>query len=177
MAEHILQSATIESGRLKLHKEQIDLHEILQNAVNSKKINAESKGGKITLTLDAENSMIFADRVHMTNVFVNMLDNAIKYNLNAPVIRINTRNLQEGILVDIADNGIGISKSNQNKIFEKLYRVHTGNVHNFKGFGLGLSYVKAIVDQHKGKITVDSELEKGSVFHIYLPNERTTSHG
>ncbi len=177
MAEHILQSATIESGRLKLHKERIDLHEILQNAVNGKKINAESKGGKITLTLNAENSMIFADRVHMTNVFVNMLDNAIKYNLNAPVIRINTRNLQEGILVDIADNGIGISKSNQNKIFEKLYRVHTGNVHNFKGFGLGLSYVKAIVDQHKGKITVDSELEKGSVFHIYLPNERTTSHG
>ncbi len=177
MAEHILRSATIESGTLKLHKEILDSHEILQNAVNGKKINAESKGGKITLELNAENSMIFADRVHMTNVFVNMLDNAIKYNLNAPVIKISTRNLRDGILVDIADNGIGISKANQNKIFDKLYRVHTGNIHNFKGFGLGLSYVKAIVEQHKGKITIDSELEKGSVFHIYLPNENKVSHG
>ncbi len=177
MAEHILRSATIESGRLKLHKEILDLHEILQNAVNGKKINAETKGGKIMLTENAENSMIFADRVHMTNVFVNMLDNAIKYNLNAPIIKLNTRNLRDGILVDIEDNGIGISKANQNKIFDKLYRVHTGNIHNFKGFGLGLSYVKAIVEQHKGKITVDSELEKGSVFHIYLPNENKISHG
>jgi two-component system phosphate regulon sensor histidine kinase PhoR len=177
MAEHILRSATIESGRLKLHKETVDLHEILQNAVNAKKINAESKGGKITLVQNAKNSMIFADRVHMTNVFVNMLDNAIKYNLNAPIIRLSTRNLRDGILVDISDNGIGISKGNQNKIFEKLYRVHTGNIHNFKGFGLGLSYVKAIIEQHKGKITVDSELEKGSVFHIYLPNERSINHG
>ncbi len=177
MAEHILRSATIESGRLKLHKETLDLHEILQNAINGKKINAESKGGKIILTQNAESSMIFADRVHMTNVFVNILDNAIKYNLNAPVIKLSTRNLRDGILVDIADNGIGISKANQNKIFDKLYRVHTGNIHNFKGFGLGLSYVKAIVEQHKGKITVDSELEKGSVFHIYLPNENKVSHG
>ncbi len=177
MAEHILRSATIESGRLKLHKETLDLHEILQNAINGKKINAESKGGKIILTQSAESSMIFADRVHMTNVFVNMLDNAIKYNLNAPVIKLSTRNLRDGILVDIADNGIGISKANQSKIFDKLYRVHTGNIHNFKGFGLGLSYVKAIVEQHKGKITVDSELEKGSVFHIYLPNENKVSHG
>ena len=177
MAEHILRSATIESGRLKLHKETIDLNEVLQNAVNSKKINAESKGGKITLDLKTGNSLIFADRVHITNVFVNMLDNAIKYNLHEPVIKISTRNLQDGILVDIADNGIGISKANQSKIFDKLYRVHTGNLHDFKGFGLGLSYVKTIVEQHKGKITVDSELEKGSVFHIYLPNENKMSHG
>ncbi len=177
MAEHILRSASIESGRLKLHKEAVDLHEILQAAANAKQINAESKGGRISLELKAENSTIFADRVHMTNVFVNMLDNAIKYNLNAPVIKISTRNLKEGILVDVADNGIGISKANQSKIFDKLYRVHTGNVHNFKGFGLGLSYVKAIIEQHKGKITVDSELEKGSVFHIYLPNEKNISHG
>ncbi len=177
MAEHILRSASIESGRLKLHKEVVDLHEILQAAANAKQINAESKGGSISLELTAQNSMIFADRIHMTNVFVNMLDNAIKYNLNAPVIKISTRNLKEGILVDMADNGIGISKANQSKIFDKLYRVHTGNVHNFKGFGLGLSYVKAIIEQHKGKITVDSELEKGSVFHIYLPNEKNLSHG
>jgi len=177
MAEHILRSATIESGRLKLHKEILDLNEILQNAVNGKKINAETKGGKIILELNAKSSLVLADRVHMTNVFVNMLDNAIKYNLNTPVIKVSTRNLQEGILVDITDNGIGISKANQNKIFDKLYRVHTGNIHNFKGFGLGLSYVKAIVEQHKGKITVDSELEKGSVFHIYLPNEKIISHG
>jgi len=177
MAEHILQSATIESGRLRLHKEILDVHEILQNAVNGKKINAESRGGKITMALNAKSSMIFADRVHMTNVFVNILDNAVKYNLNAPIIKVSTRNLQDGVLVDFADNGIGISKANQSKIFDKLYRVHTGNIHNFKGFGLGLSYVKAIVEQHKGKVTIDSELEKGSVFHIYLPNENKVSHG
>ncbi len=177
MAEHILRSATIESGRLKLHKEMVDLHEILKNAVNSKKINAESKGGKISLKLKAENSLVLADRVHITNVFVNLLDNAIKYNLREPIIEVSTRTIGDGILVDIQDNGIGISKANQSKIFDKLYRVHTGNVHNFKGFGLGLSYVKAIIDQHKGKITVDSELEKGSVFHIYLSNEKNISHG
>ena len=177
MAEHILRSASIESGKLKLHKEKTDLHEIILNATHAKRINAESKGGGISLELKAGNSMIFADPVHMTNVFVNLLDNAIKYNLNAPTIKISTRNLKDGILVDIADNGIGISKANQSKIFDKLYRVHTGNVHNFKGFGLGLSYVKAIIEQHKGKITVDSELEKGSVFHIYLPNEKNGDHG
>ncbi len=177
MAEHILRSATIDSGRLKLHKEKVDLHEIIQNAVNSKKINAESRGGEVKLELKAKNSTVFADRIHITNVFVNMLDNAIKYNLKEPIIQISTRNLRDGILVDIADNGIGISKANQNKIFDKLYRVHTGNIHNFKGFGLGLSYVKAIVEQHNGKITVDSELDKGSVFHIYLPNEKNISHG
>jgi two-component system phosphate regulon sensor histidine kinase PhoR len=177
MAEHILRSATIERGRLKLNKEILDLHQIIQNAVNSKKINAESKGGKISTELLATQSLVEADRVHMTNVFVNLLDNAIKYNLNNPEIKISTRNLKDGMLIDIADNGIGISKANQSKIFDKLYRVHTGNVHDFKGFGLGLSYVKAIVEQHKGKITVDSELNKGSVFHIYLPNIKNESHG
>lgn len=172
MSEHILRSATLENGKLKLHKEILDVHELILNAVYRKKLNVESKGGSIGTNLNADLSMINGDRTHLTNVFTNLIDNALKYNLNDPAILVSTKNLQEGILVSVKDNGIGISKANQKKIFQKLYRVHTGNVHDFKGFGLGLNYVKGIVEQHEGKITVESELGKGSIFHVYLPNEK-----
>ncbi len=177
MAEHILRSATIEKGRLKLNREHLDIHELVENSVNSKQINAQNKGGKIELSLNAENPVVFGDRVHLTNVMVNLLDNALKYNLKEPLIQVRTKNLQNGVLISVQDNGIGISKANQKKIFDKLYRVHTGNRHDFKGFGLGLSYVKAIVEQHTGRITIESEPNKGSVFHIYLPNEKMNHHG
>jgi len=177
MAEHILRSATIEKGRLKLNREHLDIHELVENSVNSKQINAQNKGGKIELSLNAENPVVFGDRVHLTNVMVNLLDNALKYNLKEPLIEVRTKNLQNGVLISVQDNGIGISKANQKKIFDKLYRVHTGNRHDFKGFGLGLSYVKAIVEQHTGRITIESEPNKGSVFHIYLPNEKMNHHG
>jgi two-component system phosphate regulon sensor histidine kinase PhoR len=169
MAEQILQTAIIDKGQLKLKKTVVDVDELIVNAVSSKKMAIEKKGGSIELQLKATKSVLKADTVHLTNVFINLIDNAIKYNLNKPHVIINTINKNGDLLVRVQDNGIGISKSNQKKIFEKLYRVPTGNVHNFKGFGLGLSYVKAILDLHKGDVQVDSDIEKGSTFTIRLP--------
>jgi two-component system phosphate regulon sensor histidine kinase PhoR len=172
MSEHILRSATLDNGKLKLHKEILNVHELVVKAVDRKKLNVESKGGSITTNLNATLSMVNGDKTHLTNVFTNLLDNALKYNIKEPVIQVSSKNLQDGILISVKDNGIGISKANQKKIFQKLYRVHTGNVHDFKGFGLGLNYVKGIVEQHDGKVTVESEMGKGSIFHVYLPNEK-----
>ena len=169
MAEQILQTAITDKGQLKLKKTVVDVNELIINAVSSKKMAAEKKGGTIELQLKATASSVKADIVHLTNVLINLIDNALKYTLNKPYIIINTINKDHEILIRVQDNGIGINKSNQKKIFEKLYRVPTGNVHNFKGFGIGLNYVKAILDLHKGDIQVDSELEKGSTFTIRLP--------
>lgn len=177
MSEHILRSATIEHGKLKLNLESVNLAELIQKAVKSKILSAENKGGSIRMNLEGDNMMVHGDRIHLTNIFTNLIDNAVKYNLKEPLIKVTSKNLRQGILVSVEDNGIGISKSNQRKIFDKLYRVPTGNVHNFKGFGLGLNYVKAIVEQHNGNITVESELGKGSIFHVYLPNENSIAHG
>jgi len=169
MAEQILQTAIIDKGQLKLKKSLININDIINGAVGSKKMEVESKGGKIELQLYARHSDVMGDNVHLTNVIINLLDNAIKYCVQTPDIVINTNNNGNNILIRIRDNGIGISKSNRKKIFEKLYRVPTGNIHNFKGFGLGLSYVKSIVENHDGKIMVDSELGKGSTFTFQLP--------
>jgi two-component system phosphate regulon sensor histidine kinase PhoR len=169
MAEQILQTAVIDKGQLKLKRTPVDVNELIVNAVGSKKMAVEKKGGTIELQLKANNTQIKADKVHLTNVFINLLDNAIKYNLSKPYIIVNTINKNNDLLIRVQDNGIGISKSNQKKIFEKLYRVPTGNVHNFKGFGLGLSYVKAIIDMHKGDVEVDSDINKGSTFTLKLP--------
>lgn len=169
MAEQILQTAVIDKGQLKLKKSIVDAHDIILNALSSKRMLVEKKGGSVELQLKATNSQLKADTVHLTNVVINLIDNATKYNLNKPHIIINTITKDNDLLIRFQDNGIGISKSNQKKIFEKLYRVPTGNVHNFKGFGLGLSYVKAILDLHKGGIKVDSELGNGSTFTVSLP--------
>jgi len=169
MAERILQSARLQKGEINLKSEDVDLHYVLKDAIEKGSLQIEKKGGKITLELGASESIIEADRIHITNIFFNLLDNAIKYTPWAPIILIKTNIINNGIIVSIKDNGIGISKSNQKKVFDKLYRVPTGNVHNVKGFGLGLSYVKSVVEKHEGKITLDSELKKGSTFSIYLP--------
>ena len=169
MAEHILRSASTENGHLKLNLIPVDIHDIIESAVNKKRINAESLGGKIDMDLFAQNHVVEGDKIHLTNVMNNLLDNALKYTLDAPEIKVSTKNLQGDLLITVIDKGIGISKNNQKKIFEKLYRVPTGNRHDFKGFGLGLSYVKAIVERHHGRISVESEPEKGSKFYVYLP--------
>jgi signal transduction histidine kinase len=111
----------------------------------------------------------FVDKTHITNIIYNLIDNALKYSDKQPLIKVVTLNVESGIFIKIIDNGIGISKENQKKVFEKLYRVPTGNVHNVKGYGLGLSYVKVIVEKHGGTISIDSELGLGSTFSIYLP--------
>lgn len=169
MAEQILQTAVIEKGQLKLKKETVNMHGIIEQAVNSKKISAEEKGGEIEIQLKAAHPQLTGDPTHLTNLIVNLLDNALKYTVNIPKIVVNTINTQDSLLIRIQDNGIGISKSNQKKIFDKLYRVPTGNLHDFKGFGLGLNYVKATVELHSGTVNVDSELGKGSTFTIQLP--------
>jgi two-component system phosphate regulon sensor histidine kinase PhoR len=114
--------------------------------------------------------MVEADQVHLTNVVFNLIDNALKYTEQVPRIMVGTRNGDNGVVLFVEDNGIGISKENQKRIFEKLFRVPTGNIHNVKGFGLGLSYVQAIVEKHNGWITVKSELGKGSRFEILIPH-------
>lgn len=171
MAEQILQSAVIDKGQLRIKPVQVNMHEIIEKAANSKSIAAREKNGTIELQLKATQTNLTGDKVHLTNVLTNLIDNALKYNLNKPHIIINTINSNRSLLIRVQDNGIGISKANQNKIFEKLYRVPTGNVHDFKGFGLGLSYVKATIELHNGTISVDSEHGKGSTFTISLPNE------
>lgn len=169
MSEKILQTAIIEKGKLQLKKEWIDIHEIIIEDIRKIKIQVEKRGGEIYTDLKAENVKLKADRLHITNVVLNLLDNAIKYTLDAPEILISTIESSSGITISIQDNGIGISKANQQKIFDKLFRVPTGNVHNFKGFGLGLSYVKAVIDKHGGSINLTSELKRGTTFQIFLP--------
>lgn len=173
MAEKVLQSAIIEKGQLNLKKEWINMHEVINDVVKKIGLQIQKRNGKVKTTLDAETCVIFADKVHITNVIYNLLDNANKYTPDDPEIKISSYNENSSIAISVEDNGIGISKSDQTKIFEKLYRIPTGNVHNFKGFGLGLNYVKAIVEKHGGHIEIDSELKKGSKFSVYLPLEET----
>ncbi|MEI7499634.1 MAG: HAMP domain-containing sensor histidine kinase [Bacteroidota bacterium] len=169
MAEKILQTAVIDKGQLKMNKERIDLHEIITDVIKNLRIQVEIKDGEIKRRYKATNSQIEGDKVHVTNLVYNLLDNANKYSPKKPVIRIITENANNGIVITIEDNGIGIGKNEQKKIFEKLYRVPTGNIHEVRGFGLGLNYVKAIVEEHHGKISLESEVNKGSKFKVFLP--------
>ena len=169
LVESVLKSATWDKAELKLKIEQFDLHKVIEAVVENMSIQVTSKNGTVIKNLAATNPLINGDKVHITNLIYNLLDNANKYTPNNPEIEISTENFKDGILISITDNGIGIKKENLNKIFEKFYRVPTGNVHNVKGFGLGLNYVKAIVDKHEGEIQVTSEIDKGSCFKIYLP--------
>lgn len=169
LVESVLKSATWDKADLKLKLEKFNLHDVINEVVKNVLIQVTSKNGTITKKLLADNSLITADKIHITNMIYNLLDNANKYSPQLPEITISTENIRQGILITVSDNGIGIKKENINKIFEKFYRVPTGNIHNVKGFGLGLSYVKALIDKHFGEIHVTSELEKGSSFKIYLP--------
>jgi len=166
--EKILQMAILERGYVKFKEDEIDINKLLTNITNSFSIKIGYKGGKIEKQLDAQQDTIIGDELHITNVFYNLIDNAIKYSKDAPVITIKTLNCKENIIISVKDNGIGIKKDEQKRIFNKFYRIPTGDVHNVKGFGLGLSYVKRIVEEHKGKIYVTSQLSKGTTFNIEL---------
>jgi len=173
MAEQILRSAVMEKGELHLRKESCEMHALIVEAASSKKLQADQKQGKLHMDLKAQETLVEGDKVHLKNVVLNLLDNAIKYTENTPDIVIRTRNIPHAFEISVQDNGPGISKTNQKRIFEKLYRIPTGNVHNVKGFGLGLSYVKGVVEQHGGTINLDSEIKKGSTFYIRLPLDGT----
>lgn len=170
MAEKILQTAILEKGQLKLKLETVDIHQVIAEVTRKIRMQLEQKNGILDLHLEAENTLVEGDRMHLSNVFANLLDNANKYSPGKPVIKIGSHSRADGILVYVEDQGMGISKINQKKIFEKLYRVSTGNVHDVKGFGLGLSYVKFILEKHGGTIQVVSEVGKGSRFTVFLPH-------
>jgi two-component system phosphate regulon sensor histidine kinase PhoR len=169
MAEKILQTAILEKGTLHLRPEAIDMHNLIADAIHKIAIQIEIRDGIISKSFKAEHPLIKADKVHLSNVIFNLLDNANKYSPRKPQIMIETADAENGIYISVYDKGMGISKANQKRIFEKLYRVPTGDVHNVKGFGLGLSYVKFIVEKHGGTITVESEPGKGSTFTVFLP--------
>ncbi len=169
MAEKILQTAVIDKGQLKMNKEKIDLHEIITDVIKNLRIQVEIKDGEIIRKFRATRSQIEGDKVHVTNLVYNLLDNANKYSPRKPQIRISTENAGTGIVMIIEDRGIGIGKNEQKKIFDKLYRVPTGNIHEVRGFGLGLSYVKAIVEEHHGRISLESEVNRGTKFRVFLP--------
>jgi two-component system phosphate regulon sensor histidine kinase PhoR len=167
--ERVLQIARTERQEFKLNKELIDIHALIKSVSASMAINLQSTQGKIILKTEALKHIVNADKQHVTNLIFNLLDNAIKYSNVSPVIIISTRNEGKKLILSVADNGIGIKKEYRKRVFDKFFRVPSGNVHNVKGFGLGLSYVKSIVDAHKWKIHLESELNKGSNFIIEIP--------
>jgi len=164
--EKILQAAQLEKKELKLNLQKLNVHEVIEKVVGNAALQLQEKEAVVHLDLKATSTLTFADEVHFANLINNLLDNALKYSDARPEVTISTQNLGKHIYIKVADNGIGMSKETQHRIFEKFYRAHTGNLHNVKGFGLGLSYVKAIVDAHGGKVSVDSTLGKGSTFTV-----------
>ncbi|HQW04973.1 MAG TPA: HAMP domain-containing sensor histidine kinase [Flavobacteriales bacterium] len=176
LVENVLQSAVMESGQMVIKHVDLDVHALLQDVVRSSNIQVSRRNGRIDLDLKAEIYRVSGDRIHLTNLFYNLIDNAVKYAEQEPRIRIATTSNNEGVTVSVSDNGIGIAPSEQRKVFERLYRVPTGNIHNAKGFGLGLSYVRTVVDRHEGRIELDSVPGRGSTFRIFIPFEhvRTT---
>jgi len=176
LVENVLQSAVQDSGRMVLKPVDLDLHAVIQDVVRSSTIRVSRRNGRIDVDLGAEIHGLKGDRIHLTNLLYNLIDNAVKYTEKEPRIRIATFSDDEGITVRISDNGIGIPASEHRKIFDKLYRVPTGNLHNAKGFGLGLSYVKSVVDRHGGRIKVESTPGQGTTFHIFLPYEHVQAH-
>lgn len=174
--EIILNMADLEKGEVELNFESIDLHELIEQAVDHFRLAVEKRRGNLLLQLDStQNKSIRADKIHLMNVLNNLLDNAVKYTTGAPQIEVSTKDNENNIMVDISDNGMGIRSDDVKRIFDKYYRVSTGNVHDVKGFGLGLAYVKHIVDAHQGRIEVQSEYGSGSVFRLVLPASLSNS--
>jgi two-component system phosphate regulon sensor histidine kinase PhoR len=167
--ETILQIATLDKHEMDFSFSETDLHEVITQAIETVEIQVNNKGGVINRCLEAEDSIINGDSEHLRNLVHNLLDNANKYSEGAPEITVTTRSNESGIFLVVTDKGIGMSKAVQNRVFERFYRETTGNIHNVKGFGLGLNYVKAITDAHGGTVTVESEQGKGSIFTVFLP--------
>lgn len=174
--ETILQAALMDRQEIQLNKRPVQVHQVIQHVLDNFELQFQEKGAKVSFQADAENDLIEADEVHFTNLINNLVDNAVKYS-NAPLqLNISTQKSGKFLQIKLEDNGIGMSKETLKRIFEKFYRAHTGNLHNVKGFGLGLSYVKTIVDAHGGKIKVDSTLGKGTTFILDFPSVPADSH-
>ena len=168
--EQVLSMTALERGEIPLRKTELDVHELIREAIKYISIQIENKQGELKLNLDAENPVIFGDKTHLVNALYNLVDNAIKYSPEKPELSIRTHNHEKQFILVVSDKGIGIEKEYQKKVFEKFFRVPTGDVHDVKGFGLGLSYIKKIVELHQGKIDLESTPGKGTTFTITLPN-------
>jgi two-component system phosphate regulon sensor histidine kinase PhoR len=169
--ETILQASLLDRQEQQLNLKPLHAHTIIQEAMENFHLQLEGKGGRAELQLNAKKDLLEADEVHLMNIITNLIDNAVKYSKDNPVIKITTHSTTKSLVIRIEDNGIGMNKETQRRIFEKFYRAHTGNLHNVKGFGLGLSYVKTIVEAHQGKIKVDSIPGKGTTFTLEFPLE------
>ena len=167
--ERVLQMARLDKEDIGLKKELLDVHQIVQDSIKNCTMALEERKGTLKSDLAATRSQVEGDKFHLTSVLNNLIDNAIKYCREIPAITIRTFNNKDGCIIEVRDNGIGISPEHQRRIFQKFYRVPTGNVHDVKGFGLGLSYAKTIVEAHGGEISLQSELGMGCSFQIYIP--------
>ena len=173
--ETILKASQLEKQEVELNLKPVHVHEIIRDVVDNFALQLEEKSGKAELSLDAPNDLIDADEVHLSNLVNNLVDNALKYSKeNVPLnLKLSTADAGKKFVLRIEDNGIGMNRETLKRIFERFYRAHTGNIHNVKGFGLGLSYVKTIVEAHDGDIKAESTLGKGSIFTIELPLKKT----
>jgi len=167
--ERVLQMARLDKEDIGLKREPIEIHQIINDAIRNTSVALQERQGIVKTDFTAPATVVEVDKLHLTNAISNLLDNAMKYCLGFPEIIVTTRAQNKGIVIEVGDEGIGISAENQKRIFQKFYRVPTGNVHDVKGFGLGLSYVKTIIEAHRGRVDVQSELGKGSTFKLYLP--------
>jgi two-component system phosphate regulon sensor histidine kinase PhoR len=167
--ENVLQLAVLDRGTYSLNSEPLDIHHLLRKVADSFQLLVKDRNGLVKLHLNATNHHVYADLMHVENVIFNLLDNANKYSPGIPDVSISTFNRNDHIVISVEDKGIGISSENQKHIFRKMYRVHTGNLHDVKGFGLGLYYVKSLVEAHNGYVDLHSEPGKGSRFEISFP--------
>ncbi len=169
--ETILQAALLDKHEIDMQVEPLSAHALIQKAINNIQLPLQEKNGSLQVKLDAAKDTISGNEVHFTNIINNLLDNALKYSKENPQIKLSTLSTDKYLKIKIEDDGIGMNRDTLNRIFEKFYRAHTGNVHNVKGFGLGLSYVQKMVKAHKGTIKAESTLGKGSCFFIQIPLE------
>lgn len=167
--DKVLEMAVIDRGQMRLNITKVNLHSIIEDAKKNTKLKTRERDGIVEIYLNAETPEVEGDKVHLANIIFNLLDNAVKYTGDSPVIKIYTQNMEHGVEVSIEDNGIGMNEEAQTRIFDKFYRVPTGDIHDVKGFGLGLSYVKKILEVHHGTIKVKSTLKKGTTFTIFIP--------
>ncbi len=167
--ENVLRISKLEKNELNISKERVKLHDLIEDAINHIELIVEDKKGYVKTHFEAQKCSVLANETHFTSVIVNMLDNAVKYSTDAPKIDVYTENVGTNIILKIKDQGSGMSKAAQKRVFEKFYREHTGDIHNVKGHGLGLAYVKRIVDDHQGHVSVESEKGIGSTFIVKLP--------
>jgi two-component system phosphate regulon sensor histidine kinase PhoR len=171
LVENVLRTAIFEQGDMQLRIQKVNMHSVIDQVIRNIEIQVKKKKGEIIREFNCTDPIVEADLLHITNVVYNLIDNAIKYSQISPRVEVITSDDGKKIAIAFRDNGIGISKENQRKIFDKLYRVPTGNVHNVKGFGLGLSYVKGVIDKHFGNVDVTSEPKKGSTFTVHIPRK------